>query len=111
MVVRVGAVVAVYLHETVTLEGGEGDACQRAVGGDLLIVDAETVAVGIGVREEARLKDGVCGGFDSWHGVRRRESSLFDFGKVVLRVFIQSKFSESPQREFFLRPSFGKVKD
>jgi len=56
-VVGVGAVVAVDGHETITLEGVEG--AEGSVDGDLLVVDTETVAVGVGVREETGLEDGV----------------------------------------------------
>lgn len=56
-VVGVGAVVAIYRHGTITLEGVEG--VKRRIYGDLLVVDAESVPVGIGVGEQAGLEHGV----------------------------------------------------
>jgi hypothetical protein len=37
----------------------------RRVDGDLLVVDAEAVALGVGVGEEAGLEDGVGGGLNA----------------------------------------------
>lgn len=59
---------------TVTLEVGNG--CHGRVNRKLLVVDTETVAVGVRVREQARLQDRVCGRFDVGNHVRRREGSL-----------------------------------
>jgi hypothetical protein len=57
---------------------------KRSVDGDLLVVDAEAVALGVGVGEEAGLEDRVSGGFDAGHQVGWGEGDLFDFGEVVL---------------------------
>lgn len=46
-VVGVGAVVAVHVHVPVTVPGAEG--IERAVDGDLLVVPAQAVAVGVRV--------------------------------------------------------------
>lgn len=83
-VVGVGAIVIIDEtgHRAVTLEGVEG--AEGAICGNGLVVDAEAVAVGVRVAEEAGLKDGVGAGLDTRHQVRGGEGSLFDFGKVVL---------------------------
>lgn len=52
-VVGVRAVVAVHRHRAVALERVEGS--EGCVHGDLLVVDAQPVAVGVRVREETRL--------------------------------------------------------
>jgi hypothetical protein len=54
------------------------------VDGDLLVVDAQPVALAVGVGEEPCLQDGVGGGFDAGDEVRWREGDLFDLGEVVL---------------------------
>lgn len=61
-------------HSTIALEVVDGD--DGSVDGKLLVVDAETVTVGIGVGEETRLKDRVGGGFDVGNEVGRREGGL-----------------------------------
>lgn len=62
-IVGVGAVIAVDGHRTVALVRVKG--AQRAVDGDLLVVDAKAVAMGVWVGEEAGLQDWVCGGLDA----------------------------------------------
>lgn len=56
-VVWLRAVVPVNDHSAIALEGVM--RAERAVCGDLLVVDAQAVTVGIRVREEAGLEDGV----------------------------------------------------
>jgi hypothetical protein len=73
-------------HSTIALEGVMG--LERAVGGDGLIVDTETVAVSIGVRKEAGLENGIGGGLPAWDDMRGGEGGLLDFGKVVLGLFL-----------------------
>ena len=62
-VVRVCTVVPVDIHVAIAVPRTE--ALQRAVDGDLFVVPAETVAVGIRVRKETRLQDRVGGGLDA----------------------------------------------
>ena len=108
-VVRVGAVVALDVHVAVTVPGAEG--LERAVNGDLLVVTAETVAVGIRVGEETGLEDGVGGRLDTGDHVGRREGGLLDFCEVVLRVTIEGELSEAAEGHFGLRPDLGEVED
>ena len=108
-VVWVGAVVAVDGHDAVALVGVEG--AQGLVDGDLLVVDSEAVAVGVGVAEEAGLQDRVGAGLDAGDHVAGGEGDLFDFGKVVFGVFVEDEFPKRPERDFALRPDFGEVED
>lgn len=108
-VVGVGTVVAVDCHGTVTLEGVEG--VQRRVDGDLLVVDAETVAVGVGVGEEAGLEDGVGGGLDAGDEVGGGEGNLLDLGEVVLGVLVQGELAEGAEWDVLLGPDLGQVED
>ena len=63
-VVGVGTVVAVNGHATITLVGVE--CSERSVNGDLLVVDAKTVAVGVWVGKETGLKDWVSRWLNTW---------------------------------------------
>lgn len=51
---------------------------ERSVDGELAVVGTETVALRVGVREEAGLEDGVGGGLDSGDEVRGGECDLLD---------------------------------
>lgn len=59
---------------TIALEVVDGD--DRCVDRELLVVDTETVAVGIRVGEETGLKNRIGRWLDVWDKVRRRECSL-----------------------------------
>ena len=91
-VVGVRTVVAIDGHDTVALIGVE--SAEGLVDRDLLVVDAEAVAVGIWVGEEAGLQDGVGGGLDTGDHVAWGEGDLFDFSKVVLCVLVESEFAK-----------------
>lgn len=108
-VVGVRAIVTVDGHQAITLVRVEGP--QGAVYGDLLVVDAQAVTVGVGVREEAGLQNWVGRGLDTRDHVRRGEGSLLDLGEVVLRVLVQGEAAEAAQGHLALRPDLGQVKD
>ena len=108
-IIRVGAVVAIDGHDAIALirvEGAEG-----LVHGDLLVVDAQAVALGVRVGEEAGLEDRVGGGFDAGDHVGGGESDLFDLGEVVLAVAIQGEFAKAAEGHLLLRPDLGDVED
>lgn len=50
---RIASIVAIDRHETISLVWVE--CVQRSVHWDLLVVDAQTVAMSVWIREEARL--------------------------------------------------------
>lgn len=108
-VIRVGAVVALDVHVAVAVPGTEG--LEWAVNGDLLVVTAETVAVGIRIGEETGLEDGVCGRLDTGDHVGRREGGLLDLCEVVLGVTVEGELSEAAEGHFGLRPDLGEVED
>ena len=58
-IVGVGAVVAVDSHDAIALVRVE--SAERLVNRNLLVIDAEAVAVGIGIGKEAGLENWVCG--------------------------------------------------
>ena len=108
-VVGVGAIVAVDGHDAIALVGVESP--QGLVDGDLLVVDAQTVAVGVRVAEQAGLEDRIRGGLDAGDHVRGREGDLFDLGEVVFRVLVEDELAKRAEGHFALRPDFGEVED
>lgn len=62
-------------HGTIALEVVDRD--DGCVDGELLVVHAETVSVGVRIREQARLEDGVCRGLDVGDEMGGRERDLW----------------------------------
>lgn len=65
----------------------------------LLVVDSETVTVGVRVREETGLEDGVGGWLDTGDEMGGGESDLLDLGEVVLRVLVQDELADGAEGE------------
>jgi hypothetical protein len=87
------------------------DRVDRRVDWKLLIVDTKAVAMGIGVREEPGLEDGICRGLDVGDEMRRRESSLFNLGEIIFGVLIEDEFSDRAERELGVWPDLGEIKN
>lgn len=102
--------VAVDYHGTITLTVTNSRSV-RAVDGDLLVVDTQTVTVGIRVREETTLEHTIHGGFNTGNHVGRRESGLLGFGKVVGRVAVQNELTVTNERVISMRPNLGDIED
>lgn len=96
-------------HGTITLE--VGDRGNGSVDGKLAVVDTQTVTVSVGVGEETRLEDGICGGLDTGDEMGGRERSLLDLGEVVADVLVENDLSNGPERELLVWPDLGKIKD
>lgn len=94
---------------TITLEGVE--SVVGAVDRDLLVVDTESVSLGIGVREETSLEDRVGRGLDTRDEVGRRESSLLNLSEVVLGVLVKSPLTDLAERVVSMGPDLGKIED
>jgi hypothetical protein len=90
------ATVAIDSHETIALV--VSNTRVRLVDRDLSIVDAQTVTVGIGVREETTLQHTIGGDVNTGDGMRGRESSLLGFGKVVFGVTVQGHLTNGDKR-------------
>ena len=73
------------------------DAIDGAVDWDHLEVRAKSVALGVWVREHARLQDSVIRELDARHQVARREGSLLDLGEVVVRVSVENELAYGDQ--------------
>lgn len=108
-VVWIGAVVAIDGHDAVALVGVE--CAERLVDRDLLVVDAEAVAVGVWVGEEAGLEDWIGRRFDAWNHMGGGEGDLLDLGEVILWVAVEGKFAEAAKRDVFLGPDFCEVEN
>lgn len=109
-VVGAGALV-VKGHLAVALKVGGHVAGAGCINGELLVVDADAVAVGVWIGEEAGLEDRVGGGFDAGGHVGGVEGDLFDFGEVVASVFVQDEFADFAAGKLSLRPDVGEVED
>lgn len=83
----------------------------RSVNRKLLVVGAETMTVGVRIREETGLQNGICGRLDVRNEVRGREGSLLDFREVVLRVLVENEFPDRSKREFGMGPHFRQVEN
>lgn len=64
---------------------------------DLSIVDAQTMTMGIRVREKTTLKHTIRRNVNTRNNVSRGESSLFNFGKVVFRITVKSHLANRVQ--------------
>jgi hypothetical protein len=71
-------------HLTVPLKVGHPERALRLVHGELLVVGADTVTVGVRVREQTCLQNGVRTGLDAGYHMRRVECGLFDFCEIIL---------------------------
>mmetsp|Transcript_62316 Transcript_62316/g.140941 ORF Transcript_62316/g.140941 Transcript_62316/m.140941 type:complete len:378 (-) Transcript_62316:513-1646(-) len=107
-VVGAAAAVGPDLHGPVALVighlGGEG-----LVHGDLLVVGAQPVAVGVRVREEAGLEHLVRGGLDARDHVPRREGDLLNLAEVVFGVAVEDHAADLEQGELPVAPHLGHV--
>jgi hypothetical protein len=87
------------------------DGTDGRIDGELLVIDTETVAVGVRVGEESGLEDGIRRGLDVGDEMRRRESSLLNLGEVVLRVLVEDELSDRAERELGVWPDLGEIKN
>src|SRR5690606_17641773 len=86
LVVRQAAIVAIGPSGAVPVVAV--DRAARGIDGDLVEVDAEAVALRIGVVEQAGLQHLVGRDADARHEVARREGALFDVGEEVLWIAV-----------------------
>lgn len=110
LVVFVGSLVSVDDHESVSDVVGYLGAV-GAVDGDLLVIDSETVTMGVRVGEESSLEHFVERGFDTWDEVGRREGRLLGFSEVILRVAVEYEFSDRDEWVVAMGPNLGYVED
>lgn len=83
----------------------------RRVHWQLLVVCTKTMTMGVWVREETGLEDGICRWLDTWDKMRGRERCLLDFREVVLRVFVQDQLANRAEREVLVGPHLGQVEN
>ncbi len=106
-VVEGTAVIAVHSPGTVAMI-----AVVRAAGGvdgDLVVVYAEAVALGVAVGEEPSLEHLVGRIADAGHDIGRVEGSLFNLGEIVLRVLVEFEHAHLDQRKILLEPDLGEI--
>ena len=108
-VVRAGALV-VKSHVSVTLKVGYAVFGSGRVDRELLVVNPDTVTVGVGVGEKTRLQDWICRRLDAGYHVSWIESNLLDFGKIILGVLVELEAAYFAKRELLVGPDMGQVK-
>lgn len=98
-------------HVAVTLEVGHAVWDAWGVYRQLLVVDTDTVAVSVWVREETRLQHWVGGWLNTWWHVSWVKGDLLDLGEVVLDILVQVELSDLAAWKLLLRPDVSQVKD
>ena len=111
LVVGLGAITAIYGHETITGVVVAHASAVGAVDGDLVVVGAKSVPVGVRVVDEASLEHLVVGGLNTWDHVGGGEGSLLRLGVVVLRVLVEDELADALERIIGVRPDLGDVID
>lgn len=81
-----------------------------AVDRNLLVVNTQSVSVGVWVREQSGLQHWVSRWLHVRNSVRRREGSLLNIGKVVGWVLVQHQLTESSHWVVLVWPDLGQVK-
>ena len=102
--------ISVHLHETITLIVVDWASC-RLIDRNLRIVCTKSMTVSVRVGEHSSLEHLVVRNFNSWNDVARRESRLFDLGKVVGCVTVEHKLAKWLQRVVGMRPHLGNIED
>ena len=100
-------VVAVHPHAAVAVV--DLVRATRGVHRDLVVVDAQAIAMGVAVGEQTALEHLVRRETDTGHHVGRRESGLLDLGEVVVRVTVQLEEAHFDQRVVAVGPDLGQV--
>ena len=111
LVVWLRAVAAIYGHETIAGVVVAHASAVRAVDGDLVVVGAKSVPVGVRVVDEASLEHLVVGGLNTWDHVGWGEGGLLSLGVVVLRVLVEDELADALERIIGVRPDLGDVID
>ena len=70
----------------------------RRIDRNLMMIDAESIALRIAIRKQARLQHLVRREADAGHDGGRIEGGLFDFGKEIFRIAVEFKFADLDQR-------------
>lgn len=110
LVVADGALVSVDGGGTVSDVVGDAGSV-GAVDGDLLVVGADTVSVGISVVQESTLEHSVERGLNTWDHMGRGKGNLLSLSVEVLGVTVQSELSNGDKRVVGMRPHLGHVVD
>lgn len=93
------------------MEVGHAIVDSWCVNRQLLVVDAYTVAVSIGIGEEAGLQHWICRWLDSWHHVCWIKGYLLNLGEVVLGILVECEPPDLTERELGMWPDVSEVKD
>ena len=109
-IVRIVAVVGCKIHEAVALNGAV-DLALSGISREELVVDAESVAGGVGVGKHARLEHGVWAGGDAADHVAGAEGCLLDLGEPVGGILVEDHAADFAEGVLLVGPDFGHVED
>ena len=101
--------VRVDAHESVAVIAVYVPCAARSVHGDLVVVHAQAIALGVAIREETPLQHLVGRETDARHDVGRCERCLLDIGEMVLGIPVQFHHANLDERIVAFRPDLGQV--
>src|SRR6266849_532912 len=104
-VVGLRAVIAVEAHGAIAIVGVHG--ALGLVDGQAVVVDAEAVAVRVGIGNQARLQHFVGREAHARDDVARFERGLLDFREIVFGIAVEHEFANFDERIVFVRPDLG----
>ena len=107
-VTRSATLIAVNPHQTIAME-----AVNRAAGSinrDEVMIDSQTVTLGITVGEKPALQHLIRRETDTRHDIGRIESRLFNIGKIVFRIAVKFQDTYLNQGIILVIPDLGQVK-
>src|SRR5215471_4712230 len=106
-IIRATATVAINPHKAVTLVIGHGKG--TPVDRELFVVDAQAIAVRVGVRQQASLEHLVWRVADPIHDMGRGKRSLLHVGEVIGRDLVEFHDSYIDKREFSVWPDLREI--
>ena len=107
-VVRAGTLV-VESHVAVPLEVGYTVFGSCRVDRKLLVIDPDTVTMGVRVGEKTRLQDWIGRRLDTGYHMGWIKSNLLDFSKIILGVLVELEAAYFAKGKLFVGPDMGQV--
>lgn len=83
----------------------------RAVDGNLFVVGAKSVTMGVRVREESALEHSVVRDLDTWNEMSRSEGALLSLSEEVFGVLVEDELTNRDKRIITMRDNLGDIVD
>lgn len=101
------AVVAVNAHRTIAVIAVDGAA--RGIDRNPVLIDAQSITLGIALKEQSCLQHLVRRATDTGDDSGRIEGRLLDFGEEVFRVAVKRHDADVDQRVVFVQPDLDQI--